>query len=359
MTITVPTRALESTLKLVERIVAQQVVLPIMAHALAVASDGALRLSTTNLELSVTTQCPATVTTPGAFTVPVKRLLAVIKQISADTITLTRERVHVVLTAGSYTLKLPTCNINDFPSLPTVEAGGMLLDGRAFTTMIRKVRHAISESDRRYFMAGALFSVTETLTALVTTDGKRLALTTAPLETANEPLEILIPTNTLDLLLADGENDAWLFTYTTNHLFFVSSRGIISSRRIEGNFPNYQRVIPRDNTRVVQLPRAALLAAIKRVSVSANDERAIVFTLGGNTLAINASNYDVGEGREVLTLDTIHDTLIAFTINCDYVYDFLHRATSDTITLSLKDAMSATLWTDGDDYLNVIMTMRL
>jgi DNA polymerase-3 subunit beta len=339
MNITLNTQQFGKKLKLVEKIIAQKSILPIMSNALLRAEGKEIQLSTTNMEISITTSCAAVVNAPGAITVPVKPLLDVVSQISDEQMHLTLEKGHVRVAAGSFKLRLQTLPIDDFPTLPRMPEGGVLLPGDLFRGMIKKVRSSISDADKRYFMNGALFSLTENAVALIATDGKRLALTTAPRAIPGPKLQIIVPTKTLDVLVSDEGHDDLLFAQGDRQMFFSSEDSILSSRTVDGQFPNYQRIIPRENTHLMTIPRLALVAAIKRVSLTSSETRSI-------------------DAIEHLAV-TYAGPAFKLAVEWNFVLDFLSAAINQNVTLALKDANTASLWTDGGgDYINVIMLMR-
>jgi len=357
--ITVNTALLAKKLRLVEKIVQQKSILPIMANVLLRAEMGELKLSTTNLEISLTCACAATINTPGVITAPVKPLLDLLGQITEEHTHLMLEKEKVRIASGAFKMRIATLPADDFPQLPTMPDGAILLPGDMFKTMIKRVRYAISDSDKRYFISGALLSLTDNAIALVTTDGKRLSLTAMKRTTPGPSLEIVIPTKTLDVLGSDEGHDDILFTKDLRQMFFVSEDTMLTSRTLEGTFPNYKRIVPTENKHVAKIPRTTLLAALRRVALASGDSRALTFTLAEGLLSLSSANAQLGDALEHLNIEYTGPALkLAFEWN--FVEDFLSAAASAVVRLSLKDATTATLWTDGDtgEFMNVIMQMR-
>lgn len=357
MNITVSTALLGKKLKLVEKVVAQKSILPILSNALLRTDGNELHLATTNHEISITTSCAATVTAPGVITLPVKPLLDIIGQISDEQTHLTLEKGHVRIAAGAFKMRLQTLPAEDFPTLPRLPEGGTMIPGDLFRNMIRKVRSAISDADKRYFMNGALFSLTENAIALITTDGKRLALTTAPRSTPGATLQIVIPTKTLEVIVSDEGHEDLLFAQGDRQMFFVSEDCVLSSRMVDGNFPAYQRIIPRENTNVLTIPRLLLLAALRRVSLASGETHAMNMAIEPNALSLSSSSAQVGDAVEHIPV-TYDGPKFMLTIDWNFVSDFLVASSNANVTLAIKDANTATLWTDGNDFINVIMLMR-
>lgn len=357
MNLSVNTQQLAKKLRLVEKIVAQKNILPVLFNALLQTDGHDLRLSTTNTEISIATSCAAVITAPGAITLPVKPLLDIVSQISDEHTHITLEKNGVRIAAGAFKMRLQTLPAEDFPTLPAVPEGGTLLPGDLFRTMMRKTRSAISDADKRYFMNGALFSLTEHAMAIITTDGKRLALTTAQRPTAGNALQVIIPTKTIDVLLSSDNTEDVLFAQGERHLFFVTDDSVLSSRMVDGNFPNYQRIIPRENTHVMTISRLALLAALKRVSLAADETRIITLLIEPQALSLTSSSVLVGDAVEHLPV-TYDGPSFKIALEWTGLHEFLTSSVNQNITLALKDASTAVLLTDGTDYLNVIMLRR-
>lgn len=355
--LSINTQALGKKLKLIQKIVAEKTIIPIMSNALLRTDGNELHLATTNTEISITTSCPAVITSPGVITVPCKALLDIVSQIQDETTHLTVEKHHVRIAASAFKMRLPILPPDDFPTLPTLPEGGTMIPGDVFRTMIKKVRSAISDADKRYFMNGALFSLTENAIALITTDGKRLALATAQRSTPGPTLQIVIPTKTLDVIVSDEGHEDLLFAQGARQMFFVSEDCVLSSRTVDGSFPNYQKVIPRENTNKLTIPRTQLLAALRRVSLAAGDTHAMTLLIEPNALSLSSSDVQVGDAVEHVPVIYAGPSC-KLAMDWHFILDFLTSAVGQTIMLALKDANTASLWTDGNDYINVIMPMR-
>jgi DNA polymerase-3 subunit beta len=360
MNIVVNTAAFAKKLKLVEKIVPQKSILPILSNVLLRASDGELRLSTTNTEVSLSTTCPANINQQGVITAPVKPLLDIVSQITEEQTYLILDKSHVRIAAGSFKMRLQTMTPDDFPTLPKLpETGGMLLPGDVFRSMISHIRYAISDADKRYFINGALLSLTDKTIALVATDGKRLSMTATKRPTPGAGQEIIIPTKTLDVLTSDDGHDDVMFNSDARTMFFVSDDSVLTSRMIEGTFPNYKRIFPADNKSVAKMQRLQLLSALKRVALASPDTRAVTFTLDNTELALSSANAQVGDALEHIPVEYDGPTF-KLVFEWTFVHDFLTAAHNQTVKLSLKDATTPSLWSDGDgsELMNVIMMMR-
>lgn len=358
MNITVNTAQLAKKLKLVEKIIAQKSILPILSNVRMQAELNELRLSTTNTEVSMTTACPVQTNTPGEITVPVKALLDVVNEINDEHTHLAMEKTFLRVAAGAFKMRLATLPVDDFPALPDMPAGGVLIPGDLFKMMIRRVRYAISDADKRYFMNGALLSMSDALIALITTDGKRLSLTATKRTAPGQNIDVIIPTKTLDIILSDESHEDVMFNKDARQLFFVSDDNVLTSRQVDGSFPNYQRIIPKSNEHVAKIPRVQLQAALKRVSLAAGDTRAVTLALGADSLSLSSANVQVGDAIEHLPI-TYAGPEFKIAFDHTFIADFLNVASGQTIDLMLKDETTASLWRDGAEFMNVIMQMRV
>lgn len=360
MNITVSTAAFLKKLKLVAKIVNAKTLQPILANVHLSAADGTVTLYTSNYDLAMTAMCEATVHTPGAITVPVQALVSALSSSKPETFTLGILKNRVQIQAGALTLRLNAMPAEDFPPMRPIPEGGVLLPSAAFHDALRRVRSAISETERRHLIQGALLSMTANKIALVTTDGHRLAISVAPREMPGELRDVLIPVKAIDLLLADTDSDDLLFVTSDRAMFFVSEQCVIMSSLIEGTFPQYQRIIPRDNNRHFIVERHPLLQALKRVSLTADDERGITFTVNTNQLVLTAKNHTLGDATE--SLHVVYDgPELTFTVEWNFVADFLTAARSETVLCWMKDAaanpqLNASTWIDQSiEFMTVIM----
>jgi DNA polymerase-3 subunit beta len=335
---------------------------PILSHVLLHASeDEKLHLAATDGELGLATQCPAIVQEVGAaVALPVKHLGDLISSLPDGPVQFTAEpKQQIRIEAGTFTTKLQTRLSEDFPTLPVPDGSPTTrLSGEVLRAMVRKVRRAISDTDKRYFLNGALLVVAETIIGLVATDGKRLALAETPYtDGPKEPRSTIIATKALDAVLQESDTEV-TFSLTKNHIFFASRASILSALRIEQPFPAYQRIVPKTNDKICSVTREGLLAAVRRVMLVNREDQSITVTLGPNTLHVAARHMDVGEAEESVMTDYAGDVL-KVGLSGLHLADFLELATSPHVKLHLKDETTALLLKDGtEDYLTVIQLMR-
>lgn len=352
--------------------------IPILGHFRVVADSAhGVTLSATDLELAVIARFAAEVDKPGAATVPAKRFLAILKALPEGEVSVEALENHWVhIKGGKARFKLAGVAPESFPVLPQIRHGGaegaekptagpLQFPASAFGEAIRKVAFAISREESRYTLNGALLIVRPDGIALVATDGHRLATADAKFQIQDcREIRTLVPKNALGVLAAlidkRGEAETVGFAQDESHLFFSLGARQLISRRLTGQFPNYEAVLPVDNKSRATVDAAALGRAVQRVALLA-DERAhaIKLELSKGKIRLSAAGGAWGEAQE--TVDAEYDGEdIAIGFNFLYLQGFLGVA-SGKVTLALKDESSAVeLTSDGDaGYRYVLMPMRV
>ncbi len=355
MHITVNSQRLATELRLLNKIVPTKPAIAILSHVLLTAND-ALRFYATDLEIGLTTSCHATIDAPGSVALPVARLLQLVEQFPDNDVRIALESGKVVVTCGVFTSRLQTMPIADFPIAPDVQGVSSTFDAAVVRRLITQTRYAVPTSSSKYILQGALLVMKDQSVAMVATDSKRLALATAHAEAGSDQ-RLIIPAKTLDILAGQNDDGPLELTVGDKHLFFTTNGRIVTSRTIDGEFPAYARIIPRDNEHVLTVDRNALTAMLRRVLVVAEDNRAIYMTISPDVLELSSVSMLIGSAQEAMPVE-YNGPPLKVCVNGEYVRDFLDVASQSTITIALKDANSAMLLTDSDDHLAVIMLMR-
>jgi len=262
----------------------------------------------------------------------------------------------------------------DFPTLP--DAGGTVsaeLPREALRQMIAKTQFAITGEDTPYFLNGALFLLRPDSLGLVSTDGHRLAHITvardakaAKGKAEGDENRVILPRKTLlelGRLLAEGGEGDIRYERGENHLFFTVGERLLISRMIDGQFPAFERVIPKNNDKHVDFDRDRLTSAVKRVALLSNERsRAVKFQIDKGKVEIASSSPEFGEAKEVLMVDYAAAP-VTICFNAQYVLDFLGVVETDSVSLDFKDEMSQAVLKpvggEGYDYTYVIMPMRI
>jgi DNA polymerase-3 subunit beta len=360
-------------LQLFQGIVERKNTIPILANVLMEAKANEIRMLATDLEVALRTRCDATVAKGGSLTLPAKKLYEIVKALSDTDVRIEEDKNGVKVAADRFDSRMQTLPKEDFPAVP--EGSGSFnatLPREAIREMVAKTQFAITGEDTRYFLNGALFILQPELMSLVATDGHRLALVTVDRpktadNAAKEPEDVraILPRKTLwelGRLLAEGEGDI-RYERGENHLFFEIGGRMLISRMIDGQFPAFERVIPKGNTKRIEFERERLTNAVRRVALLSNERsRAVKFQIDKGKVEVTSSSPEFGEAREVLPVD-YSDASMQICFNAQYVMDFLGAVNTDNVALELKDEVSQAVMkpigTEGYDYTYVIMPMRV
>ena len=357
-------------LQLFQGIVERKNTIPILANVLMEAKGDEVHFLATDLEVGLRSECDASVSKPGRITLPAKKLYEIVKSLPETDIRIAEDKNGVKVAADRFESRMQTLPCDDFPTLP---AGGVaptaVLPRAAVKEMIAKTQFAITGEDTRFFLNGALFVLRPDSMSLVATDGHRLALVSAKrdgkAQKDADEIKAILPKKTLGelaKLLAEGEGD---ITYERgeNHLFFQVGGRMLISRMIDGQFPAYERVIPKGNDKHIEFERDRLTNAVKRVALLSNERsRSVKFQLDKGKVDVTSSSPELGEAKETLPVDyTGQPMQICF--NAQYVLEFLGVVATDVVALELKDEVSQAVMTpvgaDGYEYTYVIMPMRV
>ncbi len=358
-------------LNLTQGVVEKKTTIPILSNLLLEVMDSKLRISATDLELGVGCGCPAKVSKEGAGTVPAKRLLEIVRSLpEAEVKFKVLENHWIQVTCERSSFKLVGMAKDNFPMLPTLPKSLGAIPANVFTTLIHKTIFAVSSEESRYTLNGALLLLKPESVAMVATDGHRLALIEQEIQVGGlkNELRILIPKKAMGellRLLSEGAPELPVeLSKDESHLFFSMGDRVLISRMLTGQFPNYEAVLPREITRVVELNKDAVAAAIRRVALLADERsRAIQVHLEKDRLEVFSSSGEYGEAHETLDAEYQGEALqIGF--NYQYLLDFLNViGDGGKVRLELKDEQSAgQLRPSGEEpyrYRYVVMPMRI
>jgi DNA polymerase-3 subunit beta len=356
-------------LQLFQGIVERKNTIPILANVLIDAKGDEIRFLATDLEVGLRSCCPATVTKAGALTLPAKKLYEIVRSLPDTDVRIAEDKTGVRVAADRFDSRIQTLPKEDFPALP--ESSGSptaTLQKSALREMIAKTQFAITGEDTRFFLNGAQFVLKPDSMTLVATDGHRLALVTVKRDPAGKDAQeskAILPKKTLSelaRLLMEGDGDV-TYERGENHMFFDVNGRLLISRMIDGQFPAYERVIPKGNDKHIEFERDRLTNAVKRVALLSNERsRAVKFQIEKGKVDVTSSSPELGEAHEMLPVDYAGSSM-QICFNAQYVLDFLSAVTSDVVALELKDEVSQALMTpvaaEGYDYTYVIMPMRV
>jgi len=371
--ITVSRAELLRELTAAQSVVERKTTIPILSNFLFEAADDKLTITATDLDQSVRTSCAVKVKKPGACTIPARKLYDYIKLLPEGDISIKLMDNHwVQIRAGRSNTKMVGMARANFPMVAEFPAtGSSKISVASLRNMISKTIFAISSEESRYTLNGALLVLKAESMAMVATDGHRLA----HIEKLGESLDgitgekkTLIPRKALSELLSllnSTEAEMLEFADDEQTLFFRVGGRVLTSRKLTGQFPNYEAVLPRDNNKFVIVRSEDLMGSIQRVAQFA-DERsgAIKIRLEQNELKLSSSSTDSGESEDSIETPYNYDPLVV-GFNSQYLIDFLKAiGGSGEVRLEFKDAQSAGQMRpeDGSEdvkYRYILMPMRI
>jgi DNA polymerase-3 subunit beta len=356
-------------LQFFQGIVERKNTIPILANVLMEAKGEVVRFLATDLEVGLRSHCAASIAKGGSLTLPAKKLYEIVKALPETDVRIEQDKGGVKVAADRFDSRMQTLPREDFPNLPEASGGGTAtLPREALAKMIAKTHFAITGEDTRFFLNGALFVLRSDSMSLVATDGHRLALVTFKREgdpKSAEEVRVILPKKTLwelGRLLAE-EGESIRYERGENHLFFDVGGRVLISRMIDGQFPAYERVIPKNNDKRVEFERERLTNAIRRVALLSNERsRAVKLAFDTGKVEVTSSSPEFGEAREQLSID-YDGAPLQICFNAQYVIDFLNAVETDSIAMDLKDEVSQTIMrpvgNEDYEYTYVVMPMRI
>jgi DNA polymerase III subunit beta len=366
-------------LQLFQGIVERKNTIPILANVLVEAQNDNVRFLATDLEVGLRSKCAASVAKGGSLTLPAKKFYEIVKSLPETDIRVEEDKGGVKVAADRFDSRIQTLPREDFPTLPASSGSPTaVLPSAALREMVAKTHFAITGEDTRFFLNGALFVMKADSMSLVATDGHRLALVTVPRNGGDHGNEVarfkakqadeerpILPKKTLGelgRLLAEGDEEV-RFQKGENHLFFDVGERTLISRMIDGQFPAYERVIPKANDKHIEFERDRLTNAVKRVALLSNERsRAVKFHIEKGKVDVTSSSPELGEAHETLPVEYSGGSM-QICFNAQYVLDFLAAVGTDVVSLDVKDEVSQAIvkpvGAEGYDYTYVIMPMRI
>ena len=368
MNLTISKEQIMHGLQAVQNVVSTRTTLPILSNVLLEAEGNRLKLTATDLDVTVTCSVEAQVKKPGSTTVPVKKLFGIIRELNNGDIELeVDEKNNCSIRAGASFYKVNGLAAEEYPPMPKFkDEKKVSLKQETVKSMMRKTSFAISTDESRYVLNGIFMSLKDHKLTMVATDGRRLALVDEELDVTEQSQgEFIVPAKAVNelnrLLQGTGELE---IRYSENQAAFnlKDDKGfsiLIVSKLIEGNYPNYRQVIPGEAKERVSLVREEFLHALRRAEIMTSEKsNSVKLTFTKNNLAITANSPEVGEARESIAVNYKgKDMAIAF--NPKYMIDPLGALAEDEVFFELIDELSPGVLKINAPFLYVVMPMRL
>jgi DNA polymerase-3 subunit beta len=367
MKLTAGREALLKPLQSVIGVVERRQTMPILANVLLVARNGQVSITATDLEVELVANAEVNVQNAGEVTVPGRKLFDICRALPENAeiaISLSGEKLS--LRSGKSRFSLTTLPAAEFPTVEDIHAGESLQLPRAsLARLLEKTHFSMAQQDVRYYLNGLLLESGKQHLRAVATDGHRLALCQVALEGAGAPeKQVIVPRKgilELQRLMGSGGDDHLTIELGRNHIRIQLSGIRFTSKLVDGRFPEYERVIPKDTANQVSADRQLLKGALQRTAILSNEKyRGIRLVIRQGSVTLQAHNPEQEEAEEEVEVDYDGDD-IEIGFNVSYLQDALGAIDSEQVTLSVVDGNSSCLMREpgNDDCKYVVMPMRL
>src|SRR6266576_2642268 len=349
MKFTITREQLQEGLSGVAAAIPAKTTLPVLANVLVEVTKQGLRLSGTDLDIAVTTTVPAEVDAEGAVTLPAKKLVDIARELPSGPVRFTA--------AGE--------SREAFPSFPAVKFdGAWKAEAGVVHKLVGHVAFAASTEESRPILNGVLWELRPDHMRMVATNGHRLAKMDVPAK-GGSTADLIVPPKALEQIRRlFAAEDALEIARSDNHIGFRAGGTLVFSRLIEGPYPNYEQVIPRENDKVATADKAAMAAALRRMSVVASDQtHRIRLAFSGGAVKFSVQTPDLGEAQDELAV-TYEGEPLEIGFNAMYLLEILKYMPTDEVRLTFKaPERAATVepvgWDDPASYMALVMPLRL
>ncbi len=366
MKFTITRERLQEGLVAVAAAVPAKTTLPVLSNVLVEATQQGLRLSGTDLDIAVSTTVAADVDAEGAVTLPAKKLSDIVRELPSAPIRVTTAgEQRVSLECGRTKFKLLGLPREEFPSFPPVKFDkAWKAPAELVHKLVAHVAFAASTEESRPILNGVLWELRPDRMRMVATNGHRLAKMDVP-ASGGSTADLIVPPKALEqvrkLFAPEAEVE---IAKSENHIGFRAGGTLVYSRLIEGPYPNYEQVIPRENDKSATVDKVALTAALRRMSVVASDQtHRIRMALSGGAAKFSVQTPDLGEAQDELAL-TYEGEPLEIGFNAQYLLEIMKYMPTDEVRLTFKaPERAATVepvgWDDPASYLCLVMPLRL
>ena len=341
--------------------------IPILSNLLLETEETGITIKGTDLDLSITTFCEAEVKKTGAICVQARKLFEIVKSLPEAEIEIKCiEQNQVIITCEKSKFRLIGLGKENFPTINSCESFSVSLPPSLLTTFISRTLFAITNEESRYALNGAKFEISSLGARMIATDGHRLSFIEKPnLFFEGEKIDVLVPRKALSELakLCAEPCEVVEFGKDENHLYFRLGKRLLSSRILNGQFPNYELVIPKDKRHQITFENVRLFSSIKRVALMADEKsHSIKFDINTGFVKISSQAAELGESEDILSID-YDGPLIIIGFNAQYLLDFFGVIQDSEIIFEVKDSSSQAVLKPASmnefDYRYIVMPMRL
>ncbi len=355
--------ALRYAMQTLRGAVTARTTLPILGNVLLACGADSIEMSATDLEVGVRTRVYGDVETPGVFALPARKLAEIVRELPDEETTLTVvDGAQVLVECAGVTYRMFGTPPYDFPDIPSIGDDYITLDALAFLRMLDSVRTAVSTDDSKYALSGVYIDLSPDWVRTVATDSRRLAVAQLDvLDKVAECTSFLLPARAAELAVRAFVDTKEMHVGILEQEMVLSDGEItLSGRLVEGNFPDYEQILPADIPIHAVADREAFLKAIRRVGLFSDPSTArIQLAIGHDSMELSAHSEEYGDAREDMPV-TSSDT-ITLGFSARYLTDALTSMDSEQVRVEMKDPLAAAVFrpVDRNDYTHLIMPMRL
>lgn len=346
----------------VQNVVSTKVTLPILSNILIETKDNILKLNATDLDIGISCEIPVDTLEEGAITVPAKRFSDIIKELPFGDISVNAKKNNQIDIEGTNVrFKLIGLPKEEFPKFPEFNSKeNVQIEQSVLKEMLRLTSFAVSHEESRYVLNGVLFEIEGNQIRIVATDGRRLAKIEKSLDTKPpKDISVIIPSKAIQEINRNLKDEGSVsFVIGQNQVLFNIDGTLVATRIIEGEFPNYNQVIPKPiETRIV-MNRLELLSSIRRANLLATpDFQAVKFEVFPDKMVVSKSTPDVGESREEIPVDYKGAEMVV-GFNPQFLIDFLKNISDEQIEMELMGVDKPAVMR-MEDYLYLALPMRI
>lgn len=342
--------------------------LPVLGNILLSCKKNKLVVSATNLETSISLSIGAQVKKEGEITAPAKTITDIVSNLPSGVLTLEVVKERIILSTKNFRSEISGMNSSDFPAIPhSLEKGMAVLEKDSFTKALSQVLFAVSIDETRPILTGVLFIQKKNSLTLVATDGFRLSQKKIPAKVKLDNQSLILPKTVLMeiLRLASGEEIEFVFKKSENQVVFKVNDTVLASRVLEGSFPNFEKIIPKESKIKVILDKTEMLRAVKLAAVFARESANIV-KLNIKKGLVNFFAESQGSGSQQTSVDAqvegdIGEKGFEIAFNYRFLEDVLNAIEGEEIQIEVSDSNAPGTFTDPTDpnFLHLIMPVRL
>ncbi len=355
-------------LQKIQGISTRKTTMPILSNALLEIKGSNLNITATDLEVGIKSSYQVEVVKEGKITVNSSKLIEIIRELPNEQISFIKtDNDWVEIKCGKIKFNIVGLSADEFPYFPEINEDNLFdIESLVLKDMIDKTSYAICNDDTKYNLNGVFVKTEESVLKMVATDGHRLSVVMNSLENINiKELEkgIILPKKGITELrkISDESTSKLKFGFIDNSAVVKAQDSYMVMRLVDGEFPDYNRVIPKTNDKLIKVNRDEFMASVKRMSILSSEKfKGILLEIENSVIKISSSNPELGDAVEELDCD-YSSTPISVRFNAKYLQDVLQISTSKEVVLQLKDELSPAIIqpSDSDNLLAVIMPMRL